>query len=94
MTSQDSGVKKIPQVRPEPHPDPHAVQIRKVRVSKEHAAFVYAILESYEGAVSYSTLPSDTGEVHRDLKLVIPVSFIQQVDAILKELGDIIYELN
>lgn len=67
--------------------------VRKIRVRKEDSAFVYFILESYEGITSYSTLEFKTGDAHRDLELRIPPDFIDEVDELLSSLGDLIYEL-
>jgi hypothetical protein len=69
--------------------------IRKViRVKKEDSAFVYAILESHEGITSYSTLPHEVGCPYRDLELQIPVGFQNEVDTVLKQLGDLTYEID
>jgi len=68
--------------------------VRKViRVRKEDSAFVYFILESHEGIVSYSTLPFQQGDSHRDLELRIPPDFVEDVDEILASFGDLIYEI-
>jgi hypothetical protein len=67
---------------------------KKIRVRKEDSAFVYFILESYEGISSYSTLDHKVGDPHRDLELRIPPDFLNEVQELLKELGDMIYELN
>ena len=67
---------------------------KKIRVRKEDSAFVYFILESYEGIASYSTLDHKIGDPHRDLELRIPPDFVGEVQELLKELGDMIYELN
>jgi hypothetical protein len=67
---------------------------RRIRVRKEDSAFVYFILESYEGITSYSTLEYRTGDAHRDLELTIPVDFLTEVDRLLKRLGDLVYELD
>jgi hypothetical protein len=70
-----------------------AATLKTIRVRKEDSAYVYFILESHEGIVSYSTLPHRTGEAHRDLELTIPESFVPEVDRLLKRLGDLVYEL-
>ena len=67
---------------------------KKIRVRKEDSAYVYFILESYEGITSYSTLENKVGDPHRDLELRIPPDYLGEVQALLKELGDMIYELN
>ncbi len=66
---------------------------RKIRVRKEDSVFVYFILESYEGITSYSTLPFDKGDLHRDLELRIPPDFLHEVEELLKRFGDLIYEI-
>ena len=60
---------------------------KKVRVRKEDSAFVYSILESHGGVMSYSTLPHVPGSLHRDLELRIAPDFLEEADRILKELG-------
>ena len=64
-----------------------------IRVRKEESAFVYFILESYEGITSYSTLEFKQGDVHRDLELRIPPDFLNEVEDLLKRLGDLVYEI-
>ena len=68
-----------------------------IRVKKEDAAFLYFILESYEGITSYSTLntkgDAKDGEAHRDLELRIPPDFVGEVEELLKSLGDLVYEI-
>jgi hypothetical protein len=62
-----------------------------IRVKKEDSAFVYFILESYEGITSYSTLDFKPGDLHRDLELRIPPDFEQEVAEVLESFGDMIY---
>ena len=70
------------------------VSIKRVfRVRKEDSAYVYFILESYEGITSYSTLPFEKGDIHRDLELRIPPDFLNEVEDLLKRLGDLVYEI-
>ena len=64
-----------------------------IRVKKEDSAFVYFILESHEGITSYSTLPFNTGDAHRDLELSIPPDFLEEVEEVLKSLGEMVYLL-
>lgn len=70
-----------------------AAKRRVIRVRKEDSAFIYCVLEANEGIASYSTLPHQVGEAHRDLELWIPDGFASEVDELLKDLGDLIYEL-
>jgi hypothetical protein len=64
-----------------------------IRVRKEDSAFVYFILESYEGIASYSTLEFKQGDAYRDLELRIPPDFVAEVDDLLQRLGDLVYEI-
>lgn len=66
---------------------------RKIRLRKEDTAFVYFILESHEGLVSYSTLPHEVGSPFRDLELRIPPDFVREVEEILSDFGDMICQL-
>jgi hypothetical protein len=40
-----------------------------LRVAKQDAAFLYALLEAYEGVLSYSTLESDKSAGYRDIEV-------------------------
>ena len=77
--------------RMDTQPSKHSI-FRKIRVRKEDSVFVYFILESYEGITSYSTLDSRSGR-YRDLELRIAPDFLDEVNALLKSLGEMIYEL-
>jgi hypothetical protein len=70
------------------------IQFRRIRVRKEDSAYVYCILESHEGITSYSTLDHQAGDPFRDLELQIPFDFVDEVNRVLKDLGDMIYELS
>lgn len=61
---------------------------KTIRVRKEESAFVYFILESHEGIVSYSTLDFARGDLHRDLELRIPPDFVEEVEGLLGRLKD------
>ncbi len=74
-------------------PEFKQVVIRRIRVKKEESAFIYTVLEANEGIASYSTLDHPVGAAYRDLELQIPVKFEEDVDRVLKELGDMIYDL-
>jgi hypothetical protein len=66
---------------------------RTIRVKKEDSAFVYFILESLEGVTAYSTLDFSPQDAHRDLLLMVPPDFNSDMDRVLKDLGDYVYEL-
>jgi hypothetical protein len=67
---------------------------KRIRVKKEDSVFIYWILESYEGIASYSTLEFKVGDPHRDLELRIPPDFLNEVEELLKQMGDIVYEID
>jgi hypothetical protein len=67
-----------------------SVILRKIRVKKEDSAFVYFILESYEGICGYSTLEGPPEANFRELELQIPACFDQEVQEVLNELGDLV----
>lgn len=64
-----------------------------IRVKKEDSAFIYFILESYEGITSYSTLDHVPGDSYRDLELRTPPDFVSEVDQLLQTFGDLVYEI-
>lgn len=66
---------------------------KTIRVKKEDSAFVYFILESHEGITSYSTLDFKTGDPYRDLELRIPPDFVTETEEVLRQLGDLVYEI-
>lgn len=63
---------------------------RIVRVKKSESAFVYAIFESYEGVLSYSTLDGDVHAGFRDLELSIPQSRAEEAQRLLDGLGELL----
>ena len=73
-------------------PPQHSVR-KKIRVKKEDSAFIYFILESYEGIASYSTLDFKVGDPYRDLELRIPPDFVNEVDDLIGHFGELVYEI-
>lgn len=71
-----------------------SVRLRRIRVKKEESAFVYCVLEAQEGICSYSTLDAPPGATYRDLELQIPLDQQAEVDRVLQELGDLVYDLD
>jgi len=67
--------------------------VKVIRVRKQDSAFVYFTLEANEGIASYSTLPHQAGDAFRDLELRIPPDFVNEVDELLKSLGEMVYEI-
>ena len=58
----------------------------RIRLRREDAAYVYAILEANGGLTAYSTLEHGPGERHRDLELVVPIGFVDEVNSLIEEL--------
>ncbi len=57
---------------------------KKIRLHKKDSAFAYAIFESLEGMLAFSTITNPSaGSLYRDLELLIPESFLSDVEAIL-----------
>ncbi|MBT7767806.1 MAG: hypothetical protein HN730_11665 [Bdellovibrionales bacterium] len=58
-----------------------------IRVPKQEAAYTYFILEASEGFCFYSTIDESLGEGYRDIELVTPIKFKQDIDLLLAKLG-------
>jgi hypothetical protein len=61
-----------------------------IRSKKEDSVFLYNILESHEGLTSYSTLPFDRHDQHRDLQLWFAAESEADVRRVLVQFGDMI----
>lgn len=59
-----------------------------LRVKKEDSAYLYQILESYEGLTNYSTLPTEKGLPYRDILLHIAPDLRREVMALVGRLRD------
>jgi len=66
---------------------------KRIRVPKEETVFLYALLESYEGLASYSTVDFSTATSYRDMELRYSVNFKKDVERLLGQLGSIVYVL-
>lgn len=73
---------------------PEGAFLRRIRVRTQDSALVYNLFESHEGIVGYSTLDFKPGDAYRDLELTIPLGFLEEVTDLLRELGDLIYEID
>lgn len=60
---------------------------------KEDSAFVYAVLESYEGLMAYSTLPFPKGASWRDMVLMVPPQLEGDARAAVGRLGSLVEEI-
>ncbi|MGK5084312.1 DUF4911 domain-containing protein [Bdellovibrionota bacterium FG-1] len=66
---------------------------KKIRLKREDSVWVYAILEGHEGVCNYSTLPFEKGAGYLDMSLSYTPEFEGQLEDILRQMGDKIYEL-
>ena len=57
----------------------------RIRVRREDSAYAYTLLEAHEGIASYSTLQHSPGASDRWLELLVPISFIKEVEEIVNE---------
>lgn len=72
-------------------------KVIRIRAAKEDSAYLYSILESYEGLCAYSTLECLPGDRHRDLEMIVPISqepaLRKLLETIKEELGGELHEL-
>lgn len=59
-----------------------------IRIKKEDSAYVYRVLESYEGLTNFSTVDGDNSLPYRDIKLHIAPDLIDEVRILIKNLGE------
>lgn len=57
-----------------------------IRVRKEDSAYLYQILESYEGLANYSTLTVDKTLLHRDVLLHLAPDLVPEVKSLIARL--------
>lgn len=57
-----------------------------LRVKKEDSAYVYQVLESYEGISNYSTLGEEKGTPYRDVILHIAPDLRHHVERLVEHL--------
>ncbi len=58
-----------------------------IRVRKEDSAYLYQILESYEGLANYSTLTVEKALPHRDILLHLAPDLVPEVERLLERLA-------
>lgn len=59
-----------------------------LRVKKEDSAYLYQVLESYEGIANYSTLPEAKGVAHRDIILHTAPDLESVVEELVRRLKE------
>ena len=59
-----------------------------IRTKKEDSAFIYQLLEAHEGWAAYTTLPFSPHDPYRDLALIIPDDFKNEVMELLESLNE------
>lgn len=58
-----------------------------IRVRKQDSAYLYQLLESYEGLANYSTLTLEKDVPYRDIALHIAPDFQAEVEALVDRLA-------
>ena len=58
-----------------------------IRVRKQDSAYLYQVLESYEGLANYSTLGSGKDLPYRDIALHLAPDLRGDLEALLERLG-------
>jgi hypothetical protein len=59
-----------------------------IRTTKQDSVFIYQLLEAHEGWAAYSTLPFKAHDPYRDLALIVPEDFKNEVMNLLESLKD------
>ncbi len=59
----------------------------KIRVRKQDSAYLYQLLESYEGLANYSTLTVEKDLPYRDIALHIAPDLRAEVEALVERLA-------
>jgi hypothetical protein len=54
-----------------------------LRVRKEDSAYLYQLLESYEGLANYSTIPSEKSDPHRDIVMHLAPDLTPTLERVL-----------
>ena len=67
---------------------------KKIRAPKEETVFLYALLESYEGLASYSTINFSSEVPYRDMELRYSADFSDDISRLLRQLDSIIFVLD
>ncbi len=60
------------------------VQRVVIRVPKDEAAYVYQLLESYDGIATYSTLPHEKNFPYRDIAIMPAPDLVSEVKILLR----------
>jgi hypothetical protein len=67
---------------------PEAVKLMVLRVQKKDSAYLYQVLESYEGLANYSTLTVEKERPYRDIALHIAPDLRPEVEALVERLRE------
>lgn len=60
----------------------------RIRVSRGDAAYLYQLLESYEGLTAYSTLEGDKSASFRDIELAFPAKQSSDLKSVLGKIAE------
>ncbi len=57
-----------------------------LRIPKDQAAYVYQLLESYDGIATYSTLPSERTFPYRDISITPAPDLVSEVKLLVRNI--------
>jgi hypothetical protein len=60
--------------------------VKVIRIRSEDSAYLYALLEGYEGLANCSTRPHQVGDRHRDIELRASPSRVAELEEVLSEI--------
>ena len=58
-----------------------------IRVPKDEAAYVYQLLESYDGIATYSTLPHEKNFPYRDIAIMPAPDLVSEVKILVRNIS-------
>lgn len=59
-----------------------------IRIKKEDSAYVYRVLESYEGLTNFSTVDGEFSTPFRDIQLHMAPDLVAEVKILIKNLSE------
>ena len=59
-----------------------------LKVQKKDSAYLYQLLESYEGLANYSTVNIEKDSPHREIKLHLAPDLVPQLKQVLRKIAE------
>lgn len=60
--------------------------VKAIRIRSEDSAYLYALLEGYEGLANCSTRSHQPGDRHRDIELKVTPSRVAELEEVIAEI--------